>query len=410
MNFFSKYKKIFLIIGFISFVGLMAFFIYSLFFKPILKEPEITPEDVVGTPTPLPIAEEGEVTVVDDIEIKPLEPEVFVRKPDQVAVGGVTEIKELTKNPTLSPRMSSNGMNVNYYDDEDGKFYTLDEKGRIKLLSDKQFFNVSNVEWSPTKQKAIIEYPDGANIIYNFENDEQITLPKHWEEFKFSPNGREIVSKSVGLDANNRWIVTVNEDGSGAKKIEPFGVNGDNIMTSWSPNNQIVAMEKEGIDMDRQEIYFIGLNGENFRSTVVHGRGFEHKWNENGDKLIYSAYSGLSNNKPSLWAVNASGDAIGTNRKRLNVETWASKCGAPIGDNIYCAVPNDLEDGSGIFPGMAKTTVDKFYKIDIKTGQKKLIAVPETDLSASNINVSNNEQYLYFTDNATNKIQQIKLK
>lgn len=409
MNFFERYKRIFFIIGFFGLVGVIGYALYSLFFQPLLPDVVVT-EEVVTEGLPLPIADEGDQVTVEEPIRRPLPMEPPSRKPDTIAVGGVTQIRELTQTPALSPKMSSNGRNLNYYNKEEGRFYTLDENGELELLSNKQFFNVSNVEWSPTKKKAIIEYPDGANIIYNFDTNKQVTLPKHWEEFDFSASGRDIVSKSVGLDPDNRWIVTVKEDGSGAKKIEPFGINGDNMITSWSPNNQMAAMRKDGIDGDRQRIVFIGLNGENFRSTVIYGRGFEHIWSEDGEKLIYSAYSSLTENKPSLWSVGASGEAIGTNRKRLNVETWASKCSQSIGDSLYCAVPEDLPEGAGIFPAMAKTTVDRFYKINIKTGQKKLIAIPEQETSASSINVSRDEKFLYFIDNETEKINQIRLK
>lgn len=409
MNFFSKYKTIFLIIGFIGTVIMIGYFIFRIFFKPML--PTETPEDIIVTKQqPLPTAGEGEIIKQEPTIEKPLEGTEFKVKPTPIAVGGITKTSLITEHDTLAPSLSGNGRDLQYYNQDDGKFYTVTKNGEILALSDKQFFNVESVEWSPTKQKAVIEYPDGANIIYNFKTEEQITLPSHWEEFKFSPAGDQITMKSIGLDPNNRWLAIVNEDGSGAKSIEPIGLNGENIYPSWSPNNQIIGMELEGIDMDRQEVYFMGLNGENFRSTVIHGRGFEHKWAPQGDKLLYSVYSDLSSDKPSLWSVDARGESIGANRKKLNVETWASKCAFHNQHDLYCAVPEELPEGAGLFPRLAEDIPDKFYKIDVKTGQKKLIAVPDSDFTADSVMVSDDGSFLYFTDNKTKGIQQIRLK
>ncbi|MBL7057727.1 hypothetical protein ISS03_00130 [Patescibacteria group bacterium] len=410
MNFFTQYKKVFLVISFIGIVFLIAYAIYSLFFKAMLPTDQDEEPIDITTPSPLPIAGEGKINIQEPTDTEELPSSEEIKKPSAIALGGITQVKNITDHATIGNSISMDGKNVNFYDKEDGKFYTTTSDGTIKALSEKQFYNVGSVTWSPIKQKAIIEYPDGANIIYDFETEKQVTLPAHWEEFKFSPNGDKIALKSIGLDPNNRWLATVNDDGSGAKKIESIGLNAENIHTSWSPNNQVIGLETEGIDGDRQKVYFIGLNKENFKSTVINGRGFEHLWTPQGDKLVYSAYSSLTDDKPSVWTVNASGDSIGSNRKRLNVETWASKCTIHDENNLYCAVPDELPKGAGIFPELAKTTNDNFYKIDIKTGTKKLIAIPESQVSASDLIVSDDGQYLYYKNNTTEGIQQLKLK
>ena len=61
-------------------------------------------------------------------------------------------------------------------------------------------------------------------------------------------------------------------------------------------------------------------------------------------------------------------------------------------------------------PDLVKNTKDNLYKIDTKTGLKKLIAVPNGDYNMSNLIVSDNGYYLYFTDSNTGKINKIKLK
>lgn len=406
-----KFKKILLIIVFLIIVVILAWLLWSLFFKPTL--PSAPPEKEVPTTTPigkLPEAEEGVPEIIEEKKPDTILPFEEERRPDEKALGGITKTTLLGDAKSLNATLSGNGTDVQYYNQDDGKFYRVDEEGNITVLSDKVFHNVENVTWSPKKNKAIIEYPDGANIIYDFATAKQITLPKHWEDFDFSTDGNQIVMKSMGLDPANRWLAISNDDGSRSQPIEYIGENADIVHASWSPNNQSIAMYTQGIDFNRQEVFFVGLHGENFKSTVIEGRGFKHKWSETGDRLVYSVYSTDDDLKPKLWIVNAQGETIGSGRKSLDLETWASKCVFANNQDLYCGVPESLEKGAGMFPEMAKNTRDDLYHIDINTGQKRLIAIPDGFYNMTNLVITENEDNLFFTDATTGLIHKIELK
>ncbi len=419
MNFlykiFYKYQKIILIISFIIIVLLLGYLLYATFFKakPTIIPPEEAPEQIT-TPGMLPKASPGgkkEPTAITEVGL-PGEREITTVKetPSQVATGGLTKTSTITNVPSMKATLDKNGSSLIYYNKDDGFFYKASADGKVVKYSDKIFYNVENVTWSPNKEKAIIEYPDGANIVYDFNKEKQITLPKHWEDFDFSPNGNQIVMKSLGNDPSNKWLAISNNDGTGVKAIEPLGENEDIVYPSWSPNNQTIAMYIRGLDLDRQELFFVGLNNENFKSTILPGRGFEYQWDKNGKKLLYSVYTTDNDLKPSLWIVNAQGEQIGTNRTNLKVETWASKCAFADETNIYCAIPEELPEGSGLFPELANETTDNIYKINTITGARNLVAVPDGDFNMSNIIISENGEYLYFTDNKTGFIHKINLK
>ncbi|MFH1662119.1 MAG: hypothetical protein ABIA02_03415 [Candidatus Falkowbacteria bacterium] len=411
-DFFIQYKKYFMIAGFTFIVFMLGYLLYLMFFKTTSVEPPITEPVATTTVGGLPIAPTGPsgVIVPDNILGGISGEDIPGLRASEVAKGGITKTTEINKVASFNPTLSSNGSDVQYYDKTDGKFYRVTKDGKISALTDKIFHEVENVTWSPSKNKAILEYPDGANIVYDFDNNKQMTLPAHWKDFEFSPSGKQIVMKSIGLDPNNRWLAIVNEDGTKTQKIESIGEKDATVYPSWSPNNQSIAMYTEGIDFDRQEVFFVGLNNENFKSTVIEGRGFQPKWAPEGDKLLYSVYSSDNDLKPNLWIVNAQGESIGSGRKSLNVETWAEKCAFSDGANIYCAVPEKLEEGAGLFPEMAKNTSDRLYKIDTRTGMKKLVAVPDGEYNMSNIIVSEDGSNLYFTDETTGRLHKIRLK
>ena len=413
MEFFSKYKKIFLILGFIAIVFILGYFIYSLFFAPTITPP--AGQGPAATTTAgggLPQAGKGAGQIVKPGGGDGLLPSggETEKTPSQIANGDLTKTTSINDRAGLGATLGPDGSDLRYYDQGDGKFYRVDDSGNTSLLNDGVFHSVQKIVWSPDKNKAILEYPDGANIIYDFSNNKQITLQKHWKDFYFSPDGKQIVLKSMGNNPDNSWLAVINDDASKVRAIEALGDKDATVYPSWSPNNQMIAMYTEGVDFDRQEVFFVGLNNENFKSTIVEGRGFQPKWAPEGDRLLYSVYSSANDYKPLLWIVNANGDSIGSGRKNLSLETWADKCTFTKATELYCAVPENLEQGAGMMPELAKTTKDNLYKIDTQTGLKKLVAVPNGSFNMSNLIVSQNGDNLYFTDETTKKLYKIQLK
>lgn len=414
MEFLTKYKKILFVLGFILLVFLLGYLLYALFFKSLAPASPLNNNNATSTQVGgLPNAQDGTsrpVIKTGGVEDLTTQNQISKSTASETANGGSTKTFDLTQSTSVGATLASNGSELQYFNKDEGKFYRIDTNGNATQLSDKVFHQISNVVWSPNKNKAILEYPDGAKIIYDFSTDKQVTLPSHWKDFSFSPTGEKIVMKSMGEDPSNRWLAVVSEDGSSVQGIEELGDKDSTVYPVWSPSNQIVAMYTEGKDFDRQEVYFVGLNKENFKSTIVEGRGFQPKWAPTGDRLLYSVYSSQNELKPSLWIVDAAGDNIGNNRKRLNIETWADKCSFADQSTLFCAVPQSLEEGAGLFPELAKNTVDDLYQINTSTGIKKRIAIPEGNLTISNLMPSSDGNYLYFNDEATGKLHKIILK
>jgi hypothetical protein len=421
MNFFTKYKKFFLVIGFIAVAVFLGFLLYQTFFTTNLAiTPEIT--NKATSTSGLPLANEGSgqiststgtgnLTGNENIAsstnlINSAQPNA--NTPSDTAIGGLTKVEALTTSPSLGATSSSSG-GVQYYNKDDGYFYKIDQNGNVTKMSDQVFHDVSNITWAPSKDKAILEYPDGSKILYNFTTQKQVTFPSYWQDFSFSPQSDQVIAKSIGLDPDNRFLVTASDDGSRVTNIEPIGTN-TTVQTSWSPNNQIVATYSKSLDFNRQDVFFVGLNGENFKSTTVEGRGLTYTWSKTGDRLLYSVYNSNSDEKPLLWIVDAQGDTINENRQSLGINTWADKCTFASNTDVYCAVPTNLQTGSGLVPAIAAGDSDELYKIDLTTGTKKLIATPDGSFNMSNVSVNNDQSQLTFSDKNTGLLYKIKLK
>jgi hypothetical protein len=410
MNFFAKYQRVFIIIGFLLLVFVLGYLLFLIFIKPSLPAP-VSQVPITATSTgKLPVSGIGGQKTAVTTTPSGIPSATTIPAAAAKAAGGITQAPAINNAATISPTLSGNGTGEQYYNQDDGKFYRVDNSGNVTPLSDQVFHDVSNVVWAPQKNKAIIEYPDNSKILYNFDTQKQTTLPSFWNDIDFSADGSQIVMKSSNIDTENNYLAIANDDGTGAQSIEQIGANADTVYDSWSPNNQSIAMYTQGIDLDRQEVFFVGKNNENFKSTVVEGRGFEPEWSTAGDQLAYSVYSTANDLKPELWAVDAQGDSIGANRRDLGVQTWASKCTFADDSTMYCGVPQTMDTGAGLFPEMAQTTSDSLYQININTGEKKLIAVPDGNYNMSNLSVTSDGSALYFQDDNTKLLHKVQLK
>lgn len=330
--------------------------------------------------------------------------------PDEVADGGITVVRPVATAPTVGAAVSTGGQ-LGYYDRNDGRFYRVGSDNTVDLISDKRFFNVSEVKFADNGDIALLEYPDGSNISFDFRTGKQVTLPSHWEEFEFAPGTEQLVAKNISSDPDSNYLVMVNADGSGARPVKEIGTGAANVIVAPSPSSQVIAFSTNGRPegLDSREVFFIGQRGENFKSMLVQGLDFRPKWTPDSERLLYSVASSATDYKPSLWIVDASGDNIGRNRRTINVNTWADKCTFADDSTVYCAVPEQLPRGAGLQPNIADSTPDNIYRIDIETGLQTLIAVPEGSHTVESLMLSPDGSNLYFTDKTTGILNTVRL-
>lgn len=418
----DRAKRILLAIILVFVVIGLGFAIYAVFLRPSVPTPPTTGGTGVTPTSTLPTTGQGTGLPISGLP-GTLPPGAVVTPPtipqppagtattvSPVANGGVTGIKRLTDTPGYGITLDSDGNGLIFYDRASGKFYRINPDGSSSPISDEKFTEASNAVWAPNRQKAVIEFPDGANIVYDFAAQKKVTLPKHWADFDFAPNSDQLVFKSLTEDPENRWLAVSKADGSQATKIEHLGDKDATVFPDWSPNNQMVASFIKPVNSGQQELYFIGLNDENFKSTIVEGRGFVGKWTPQGNRLLYSVYKPSNEYRPELWIVDAQGQNIGNNRRALNIETWADKCEFANTTTLYCAVPRTLRAGAGLFRNDLDAEPTDIYKIDLNTGFKSLVAIPAEDHNIQQIQISADQQYLYFTSRNDGRVYQIRLQ
>jgi hypothetical protein len=415
----DRTKRILLIVGFILVVILIGLAIYYVFFKPIISPAPVNvnvnalPINGPGLnvpPTNVPIININvPVVPITNGNIPPISPIIPGPTISDHAIGGITSFSTLESDNTTGLNFASNGQDMNYLDKNTGIFYTLKPNGEKLKLSDMNFTNVSNVVWSPNSQKAVIEYADGSKIIYDFTQKKYITLPSQWKDFSFSLDGKQIAFKDMKLDPEDRYISVADTNGGNYIQIERIGSKDADVYVDWSPNNSYVALYRESIDSDRSEVYPIGLNGENFTSFRIEGRDPRFEYSPSGNSLLYSAYNINSDYKPTLWIVSTNPSTLGTGRDKIQLDTWADKCSFASDTIVYCAVPKNLDTGAGFRPDLADSTSDQFYKIDLTTNTKQIIAQPLYPTTVNNLIVSPDGKSLIWTEKISGEIKKMSL-
>ncbi len=406
-------KQLLLLLVFLTVSVGIGYGVYRLFFAaPVEPPPIVEPgETPVGG---LPPAGTGAPEPGTAVPPGTLPPGGVVIPPAPIGVPGVVTPTEpaspIANLPTVGATIT--GSNVSYYNKLDSKFYRLNPDGTVTSLSSKTFRNVESAKFDQDGEKAILEFPDGANVLFDFTKQQQVTLPKHWEAFDFSDDGGKIAAKSIGIGDESSFLVVANPDGSGAKAVQELGANADKVIVDFSPDSQIVATATTGrsFGLDRKEVYFVGQNHENFKSMIVEGINFSPKWAPSGRKMLYSVSGSLSDYKPMLWVVDAQGDSIGQNRRSIPINTWAEKCSfGPTDRELYCAVPTSLPRGAGLQPDIALSTPDSLVKIDMETGLQTTLAMPGGTHTIGSVMLSADGRKLVFTDSGSGIINTINL-
>jgi len=419
-----KIKKIILIIGFVLAVGLLGFALFYFIFRPLFFAPpeeEITPTVTAppteGLPPVAPAVNMAVPSLLNQVTALPAEiPVIPSERPtipgpeiSEVAIGGLTTYTTLESNATQNPNLSNNGRDLVYYEKDSGFFYQIDPNGNKQLFSDATFKNVENVTWANDNSKAVLEYPDGSNIIYDFNKKSSVTLPKHWEDFTFSGDNKQIAFKDMRVDPENRYIAVSDTNGAAYQPVEKLGNNADDVYIDWAPNNKYVALYRENLDFNRSVIYPVGFNQENYSSFRVEGLDFRHEWSPTGNKILYSVFNSRSEYKPTLWIANSNPELLGTGKTNLEINTWADKCTFADESTVYCAVPRELDMGTGFIPDSAQDIADDIYKIDIMQGTKELIAEPLFDTTIDQLIINEDKNMLYWLEEDSGQIKKLNL-
>ncbi|MFA5129966.1 MAG: hypothetical protein WC477_03525 [Patescibacteria group bacterium] len=412
----ERLKRILLIVLFVLFAGATAYGLYVVFFRAAQKPTAQIPGGQNATGT-LPTAGTGGPTPSGTGQGQagtlPTTGETNAnQQPGSATPSAPLKTVLLSQSVSQQISRSSDGTGARFYNPQDGKFYKVSVDGLITPLSDTSFSDVTNVAWGNTSDQAILAFPDGRKIHYDFTSKTQTTLPSQWDGFAFSQDDQKIVAKNNATSPESRYLILSDPNGKNSQAIEPLGNNQDKVTPNYTPNGQIIAYATTGQEegFDRQQIILVGKNHENFAGLLVEGRGFEPIWSPSGNSVVYSIWNIANGYRPELWISGGAPGNLNQNRIDLKVQTWAHKCAWENETVIVCGVPEQMPEGAGLQPSEFATLVDRIVEINTETGYAADLGKPEGDLSVKDPVITKDGSNFMFTDVASGRMYAFKLQ
>ncbi len=357
----SNLRRILLSLALLAAAGAMGFGLYWLFFRVPTPSPVTPPPGAGGGQFP-PSGQGGGGTAATGTGRFPITP-----------ADGVGPYVTASTTDGVAGAVAAPDGSIRYYDSIRKQFVNLAADGSIQPLSPDRFFGVSDVTWAPGNSRAVVAYPDGSKVLYDFATQQQSTLPRAMQDVSFDPSGTKLASLYLGSTKEEQWLVTSNADGSQIQLVEPVGGKVNNFKPSWSPSGQIVGLFAEAVDGERQEVVPIGRNGENFRSFVAPGRGFTAEWSPSGERILYSVFNSASQGRPELYLADGRADTFGANSTSLGLSTSADWCSFS-GGSVYCAALDTPPALLGSYPELAQGQASSLWRIDLASGQRTRVA------------------------------------
>lgn len=363
-------KKTILIISIIIIFLIGAFFTYNAFFK---EETPITEEETEET----------------------------------IVIGGgetsSVQANQLSQEPVLNPVIDNNS--VKYHSASNGNVFqsNLDGSNSTRISSD-ILTNLIKVLWSPDKAKMISFFDQAGQVqkyFHDFNEDKSTLLDANIQSLDWSPTENKIVYQYYDRQSGLNNISIANPDGSEWTNI--FQTRMKDLVLEWPKADQI-ALQTKPSGLVQSAIYMITASGENFQKLIDNTYGLTALWSPQGDKVLYSETNSQGQNlELKLLNTNTNTSIV------LNFSTLPEKC-VWSGNNItiYCAVPTIIPNEAIMPDDYYKNLVefsDIFYKVDLNTGQKLLLA--KLDVNAKNLLV--NEDYLIFVNKKDGLLYSLEL-
>jgi Tol biopolymer transport system component len=168
--------------------------------------------------------------------------------------------------------------------------------------------------WSPDAQRLACgaggQSDPGLNGIYTMRTSDgggllRVTSNPEGEDDPgdYSPDGTKLVfrrSNPTRPEASNAAIFTVNLDGSGLRRVSPWGHRGVGVKAGWSPDDNKILFSNNGslftVRPDGSELTKIQLAGLGSRALA-----FDPSWSPDGSKIVFPMYA---QPRPGTAAIN----------------------------------------------------------------------------------------------------------
>ncbi len=313
----------------------------------------------------------------------------------------------------LGVTMGEDGM-LYYYslDDKSLKKATSEGKNKTVLMSNLPG-DATRVLWSAKTDKVLLSLKSASSTLWYFVhlgNKSLVPLKPEIGRLAWDNFGERTFYQYTDPATKVRSLNVSDPDGKNWKKLADLGTN--DFFLSAVPESSLVSFWNRPDIGTPSTFEMVGISGE-ARKTLVNGGVFggDYLWSPNGERAVASGNDTETGQGFTLRIIDRSGGS-----KPLSIPTLISKVSwSKDNRTLYYALPGSLPSDA-LLPNdyfqKSLHSKDTFWKIDLNTGKKsRLVELKEStqSLDATDLFLSNEEDALYFTDRASEKLYRLEL-
>lgn len=297
---------------------------------------------------------------------------------------------------------------LRYAEKPTGHIKEIDLKtGETKIISNTTIPKIFEIKWNFDGSKILFKYLEEEEKIKEVSAElkgtstEGVILPGPIISWGYLPNSNDIFyylktqnnPEKFGLiragfkNTNQREIYT-----------SPFS----DFEIHW-PKTNILSLTTRPSELNPGFSYIYNPESRAFSKILGGIQGLKIKWDEKGEKFIYS------DSDLNLFQYNVKKNTS----VPLNFKGLAQKCvfSKKSTNLLFCAKPKEIS--SGLYPDEWHQGIKKFqdeiWELNSETGETKLI-YNEKLFDVLEIEISANDEFLYFQDKSANFLFGLKLK
>jgi hypothetical protein len=338
---------------------------------------------------------------------------IVEKKPDETSKISQSAISAITTEAVLAPVIADMDT-LKYYSQKTGQVYQIGFDGsNKKIISNKILTGLTNVLWSPDKNKVITSFNLGGNAdfyYYDYGTQKSSAIKKNVDAVAWQNTSNRIFYKYYDSKTKKRTLNISDPDGSNWLKL--VDVDFRDVFIAQIPASGLISFWNKPDAFFPTALKTISLIGGDAKDIFTGVFGADYLWNNNGTNVLVSNSDSKGGTKIQLSVINENGGEL----KNLDTATLVSKC-AWLSDNknIICAVPGEIPANS-VMPNDYDSgkihTADTFWKIDTLTGKKTAVidaSKIDKNYDAINLFFNSDESILFFQDRIDGKLYRMAL-
>lgn len=323
-----------------------------------------------------------------------------------------TVLYRISEAPVIGATLSPNGTHVRYFKQTTGHLFESEFTGANEMrISNITIPAIQNVQWTPSKEYAILSYyTDGSlrRLYTQYSGTSTITssfLPNNIQEITTSLTDNMIAYTITSPEETT--IVTARPNNTGVKTVYSTPIQDLEISV---PAANRIALKTKSSAYAPGTLYMLNPSSKQLTRVLAEKEGLDVLWSPDGNNFL-TMETVKEGTQVSLRVVSLKDNKVTS----LPFATLPEKCvwaPSPKTQTLYCAVPSPIPPGTNLPDEWWQGSVsfdDALWRISLDTNTQEQI-LPPYQLDATNLFLSKDESFVFFTNKKDGSLWSLHLK